>query len=59
MQIEFEISMMGKLNFFLGLQVKKMENETLLCQTKYCTKLIKNFNMEKFKEASTPMATSI
>ena len=58
MQKEFEMSMMGELNFFLGLQVKKMEHGTFLCQTKQCTKLIKKFDMEKCKEASTPMATS-
>ena len=50
---------MGELNFFLRIQVMKMEHGTILCQTKYCTKLIKKFNMEKCKEASTPMATSI
>ena len=58
MQKEFEMPMMGELNFFLGLQVKKMKHGTFLCQTKYCTELIKKFNIEKCKEASTPMATS-
>ena len=47
MQEEFEISMIGELTFFLGLQVKLMKHGTFLCQTKYCTKLIKKFNMEK------------
>ena len=31
MQKEFELSMMGELNFFLGLQVKKMKHGTFLC----------------------------
>ena len=57
MQKEFEMSMTGELNFFLGLQVKQMKHGTFLNQTKYCTKLIKKFGMEKCKEASTPMAT--
>ena len=57
MQKEFEMSMMGELNFFLGLQVKQMKHGTFLCQIKYCTKLIKKFGMEKCKEASTPMTT--
>jgi len=34
-----------------------MKHRTFLCQAKYCTKLIKKFNMEKCKEATTPMAT--
>jgi len=58
MQKEFEMFMMAELNFFLGLQVKKMKHGTFLSQTKYCIELIKNFSMEKCKEASTPMATS-
>ena len=58
MQKEFEMSMMGELNFFLGLQVKQKKHGTFLCQTKCGTKLIKKFSMEKCKEASTPMATS-
>ena len=58
MEKEFEMSMMGELNFFLGLQVKQMKHGTFLCQKKYFTKLIKKFNMEKCKEASTPMTTS-
>jgi len=36
MQGEFEMSMMGELNFFLGLQVKQMEHRTFLCQSKFC-----------------------
>ena len=55
---EFETSMMGELNFFLGLQVKKMKHGTFLGQNKYCIELIKKFGMEKCKEASIPMATS-
>jgi len=58
MQKEFEMSMMGELNFFLGLHGKKMKHGTFLSQTKYCIELIKKFSMEKCKEASTPMATS-
>jgi len=57
MQGEFEMSMMGKLNFFLGLQVKQVEHGIFLCQAKYCRELLKKFNMENCKEASTPIAT--
>jgi len=58
MHKEFEMSIMGELNFFLGLHVKQMKHGTFLCQSKYCTKLIKKFGMEKCKEAYTPIATS-
>ena len=58
MQKEFEVSMMGELNFFLSLQIKQMKHETFLSQTKYCIELIKKFGMKKCKETSTPMTTS-
>jgi len=48
----------GELNFFLGLQVKQMGHETFLCQSKYYKELLKRFEMDNCKEASTPIATS-
>ena len=58
MQGEFEMSMMGELNYFLGLQIKQLNHGTFLCQTKYCKELLKKFDMENCKENSTPMATN-
>jgi len=58
MQGEFEMSMMGELNYFLGLQIKQLKNGTFLSQTKYCRDVLKKFEMEGCKEASTPMSTS-
>ena len=58
MQKEFEMSMMGELNFFLGIQVKQLKHGTFLNQTKYCIELIKEFGIEKCKKTSTPIATS-
>jgi len=39
MQGEFEMSMMGELNYFLGLQIKQLNHGTFLSQTKYCKEL--------------------
>ena len=39
-------------------QVKQMKHGTFHSQTKYCIELIKKFGMKKYKETSTPMATS-
>ena len=36
MQQEFDMSMMGELNFLLGLQVKQLSNGTFVSQSKYC-----------------------
>jgi len=58
MQEEFEMSMMGELTFFLGLQIKQMENGTFISQSKYCKEVLKKFGMDTTKEASTPMGTS-
>ncbi|XP_047181711.1 uncharacterized mitochondrial protein AtMg00810-like [Vigna umbellata] len=58
MQGEFEMSMMGELNFFLGLQIKQVERGTFVSQTKYCREVLKKFGMDTCKEVNTPMATS-
>ena len=58
MQDEFEMSMMGKLFFFLGLHVKQSKDGIFLCQSKYCKEILKKFEMESCKEASTPMPSS-
>ncbi|XP_073137494.1 uncharacterized protein [Henckelia pumila] len=41
MQEQFEMSMMGELNFFLGLQVKQLKNDKFINQAKYTKELIK------------------
>ena len=41
MQSEFEMSMMGELTFFLGLQIKQMEEGTFISQSKYCKEVLK------------------
>ncbi|XP_068504365.1 uncharacterized mitochondrial protein AtMg00810-like [Phaseolus vulgaris] len=49
---------MGELSFFLGLQVKQSKDDIFLSQSKYCKEILKKFEMEKCKEATTPMSTS-
>jgi len=58
MQGEFEMSMMGELSFFLGLQVKQLKDGIFRSQIKYCKLILKKFEMENCKEASTQMSTS-
>ncbi len=55
---EFEMSLMGELKYFLGLQVKQMEHGTFVNQPKYCKELLKRFEMENSKAMPTPMSTS-
>ena len=54
MQSEFEMSMMGELNFFLGLQIKQTKNGIFISQAKYCKEFLKRFGMENAKQMATP-----
>ena len=56
---EFEMSMMGELNFFLGLQIKQLKEGTFINQAKYIRDLLKMFNMEEAKTMKTPLSSSI
>jgi len=56
MRSEFEMSMMGKLNFFLGLQIKQTSNGTMIHQQKYVKELTKRFRMESAKPIDTPIS---
>jgi hypothetical protein len=53
---EFQISMMGELTFFLGIQVKQMKEGIFIHQAKYTKDLMKKFNMAKIKPMLTPMS---
>ena len=58
MRREFEMSMMGELSFFFGLQIKQTLTGTLIHQQKYVNELLKRFNMNEAKEIDTPIATA-
>jgi len=58
MKSEFEMSMMGELNYFLVLQVKQLKYCIFLNQVKYCKDLLRKFGMDKCKPISTPFSTS-
>ncbi|WJX72495.1 hypothetical protein P8452_56374 [Trifolium repens] len=55
MQDEFEMSMMGELKFFLGIQINQGEDGTYIHQSKYTKELLKKFNLEECKIMTTPM----
>ncbi|GJY75980.1 retrovirus-related pol polyprotein from transposon TNT 1-94 [Tanacetum coccineum] len=59
MHDEFEMSMMGELNFFLGLQIKQMEDGIFFNQSKYIKEMLKMFGSEDSKPTKTPMSTEI
>ena len=53
------MSMVGKLNYFLGLQVKQREDEIFISQEKYVKNLVKRFGLDSKKHTSTPMSSSV
>ena len=58
MQSRYEMSMMGELNFFLGLQVSQRKDGIFICQSKYIKDLLKKYHLEDSASAKTPMATA-
>jgi hypothetical protein len=55
---EFEMSMIGELSYFLGLQIKQSKNGTFVSQGKYIKDMLKKFGMNDSKAISTPMGTN-
>jgi hypothetical protein len=58
MHNEFEMSLLGELSFFLGLQIHQRNQGIFISQTKYIIEMLKRFGMEDCKPVITPMQTS-
>nr|GEV73657.1 retrovirus-related Pol polyprotein from transposon TNT 1-94 [Tanacetum cinerariifolium] len=58
MHDEFEITMMGELNFFLGLQIKQMEDGIFFSQSINIKEMLKKFSLEDSKPMKTPMSSN-
>ncbi|GJZ44537.1 putative ribonuclease H-like domain-containing protein [Tanacetum coccineum] len=57
MHKRFQMSSMGELTFFLGLQVEQRKDGIFLSQDKYVYDILKKFGFSSVKTASTPMET--
>ncbi|GJV36318.1 putative ribonuclease H-like domain-containing protein [Tanacetum coccineum] len=55
MKSRFQMSSMGELTFFLGLQVKQKEDGIFISQDKYVAEILKKFDFASVKTASTPI----
>ncbi|GJW24270.1 putative ribonuclease H-like domain-containing protein [Tanacetum coccineum] len=55
---KFQMSSIGELSFFLGLQVKQKSDGIFISQDKYVAKILKKFDFASVKTASTPMETN-
>nr|GFA08386.1 hypothetical protein [Tanacetum cinerariifolium] len=55
MHEKFQMSAMGELNFFLGLQVLQKEDVIFLSQDKYIEDILKKFGYSDVRSSNTPM----
>ncbi|GJR14180.1 putative ribonuclease H-like domain-containing protein [Tanacetum coccineum] len=56
MHKKFQMSSMGELTFFLGVQVKQKEDGIFISQDKYVTDILKKFGFSDVKTANTPIS---
>ncbi|GJY64335.1 putative ribonuclease H-like domain-containing protein, partial [Tanacetum coccineum] len=57
MHKRFQMSSMGELTFFLGLQVKQKDDGIFISQDKYVADILNKFDFVTMKTASTPIET--
>nr|GFA09402.1 retrovirus-related Pol polyprotein from transposon TNT 1-94 [Tanacetum cinerariifolium] len=55
MKSRFEMSMMGKMTFFLGLQLNQSPCSIFINQSKYVLEILKKYGMESCDPVGTPM----
>ena len=55
---EFEMSMVGELNYFLGLQIKQMDEDIFVSQRTYAKNLVTRFDIHMSNELKSPMSTT-
>ncbi|KAI3825107.1 hypothetical protein L1987_06583 [Smallanthus sonchifolius] len=59
MKLKFEVSLMGKMQFFMGLQVEQSESGILIHQAKYVKDILTKFKMTDCKSAVDPRVSQI
>src|SRR3990170_8920865 len=55
---EYQMSMMGELKFFLGLQIRQQRNGIFISQEKYLKDVLRKFGMQDCKGVKIPMPTN-
>ncbi|GKF44149.1 putative ribonuclease H-like domain-containing protein, partial [Tanacetum coccineum] len=58
MHKKFQMSYIGELTFFLGLQIMQRDDEIFISQDKYVADILKKFDFSLVKTASTPIETN-
>ncbi|GJW96339.1 retrovirus-related pol polyprotein from transposon TNT 1-94 [Tanacetum coccineum] len=55
MSSKFQVSMMGQMSFFLGLQISQNPKGIFINQSKYANEILKKFDLRKSDPIDTPM----
>ena len=58
LQVDFAVKNLGKLSYFLGVEVLHTDGGLYLTQRKYIAELLKHTHMDEAKPCSSPMATN-
>eukprot|EP00253_Pinus_taeda_P019353 PITA_19353 len=59
MQSDFEMSLLGDLTYFLGIQISQQEKGIFICQAKYIKEMLKKFKMEDRKPILISMGNNL
>eukprot|EP00253_Pinus_taeda_P019983 PITA_19983 len=59
MKEEFEMTDMGLLRYFLGIEIEQNGNEIFFSQAKYVNEVLERFNMQERKAAITPIVMGL
>ena len=59
MKSEFEMTDLGLLRYFLGIEVKQTENVIFISQARYVAELLERFNMQNNKPSPTPVVMGL
>src|SRR5271156_4042183 len=59
MSHEFQMSLMGELTYFLGFQIRQLNDGIFLSQSTYAKELVKKFGLEDSKSTRTPMGSTV
>ncbi|GAA0176229.1 transmembrane signal receptor [Lithospermum erythrorhizon] len=56
---EFDMTDLGRMNYFLGIEVVQLKNGIFICQKQYAETILKRFGMTECNVVSTPIATGV
>lgn len=52
---QFEMTDLGRMSYFLGMEIQQKEGEIFICQRKYIREVLKRFEMGECKTVTTPV----